>query len=37
MKLDVASEQGICGMTLRNDSTQKTGDNLDFLGKIEKI
>lgn len=37
MKLDVTSEQGICGRSLRNDNIQKTGDNPDFLGKIEKI
>lgn len=37
MKLDVTSEQGIYGRTLRNYNIQTTGDNLDFLAKIEKI
>lgn len=37
MKLDVMSEQGIYGKTLRNYNIRTTGDNLDCLGKIERI
>jgi len=35
--LGVTSVWGIYGKILRNYNIQKTGNNLDFLGKIENI